>query len=203
MDRRDRIAQAALAHAGCSAVTDVPRYVDAVIRPADDNPVGRAYFCDNRALSTCGVCEMRFLGLAGCTEPECVAPYTHPLRNAFSDLRNLAARFGAWVSGGMPAPPMQRGDIWIIVNDDGGDGHMGVCVGDAVASASGWLVDTVEGGQLDARGSSTAIGGPFARHFVPRGNRLYLGARYLLGYASADRMPVPDLAATDPVQPAA
>lgn len=195
MDRRDRIVAAARAHTGCSAQQDQDRYVDAVVREADRTTDKLPYYLANPPLSTCALAALGWLRLSGCVEPECLSSYLPALghlRDAFVDLQALARRFDAWVGGGLPIALPRAGDIWIIVNEHGGDGHMGTCIADAVSAPSGFTVSTIEGGQFDGRGS-TAIGGPYARNFVNRSGRLWLGDRYLLGYASAGAMPVPEL----------
>lgn len=202
-DRRNRIAQAAAAHVGCSETTQTDLYNDVIVRPVDNKPALLGYYDRNKSLSTCALFAIGVLRLAGCTEPECVGTYFPggSMRNAMADIQALARRFGAWVSGSSgPVVPPKMGDIWIICDDHQMDAHTGVCLTDAVLTSSTdvsepggkWLVDTAEGGQFNAGdGSSSAIG-RFSRTWRNVGNRWMLGQRYLLGYASADKMPVPD-----------
>ena len=149
-------------------------------------------------MSSCGLAALGALRLAGCLEIECCGPYFPtgmPERNAVVDVQALARRFGAWVSGSAPVPQFAHGDIWIIA-DVGADAHVGICVDDAAAQPDGtWKVDTVEGGQFSGHDSSAIEQFTRAWQFV--GNRWMLGRRYLVGYASAELMPVPDDAATD------
>lgn len=202
MDRGERLAAIALAHAGCSEILHQDVYIDVVVRPVDRTPEHQAYYTENLQLSTCALTAVGLLRLAGCVEPECTETYLptgRPMRNAFVDVQTLARRCGAWVTSSPPVPTFKRGDIWIIVDPaTGGDGHMGTCTSDAILNTDGsWTVNTVEGGQLpvDAsghaqRGSSAIMA--FTRHFVRSGAHMMLGARCLLGYASAGSMPVPD-----------
>lgn len=202
-DRRDAIAQAALSHVGCSEVLHVDVYADVIIRPVDRTPQLAGYYEKNPKLSTCALFVMGVLRLAGCTADEACATYfpaAHPMRNAMADAQNLARRFGAWVTSSPPVPAMKKGDIWIIGDAQGMDAHTGVCTADAVVNPDGsWTVQTAEGGQTayDENHRPSAAGGSsgieaFTRHFVPSGNRMMDGQRFLLGYASADKMPVPD-----------
>lgn len=201
-DRRDRIAAAALAHTGCSDVLHLDIYNEVVVRPADAGEL--PYYDHDATLSTCALFAIGCLRLAGCEEPECVAPYVRPgaLRDAMVDIQTLARRFSAWVSSSPPVPPLHKADIWIIANAAGMCAHTGVCTADAIVNVDGsWTVATAEGGQFDGKGS-TAIGS-FTRTFVRSGAGMKLGQRFLLGYASADRMPIPDDLAPDPGDPPA
>jgi len=195
-DRRLRIADAARSHAGCSALLHPEVYEDLVVRPVDRVAPARTYYYANPGPSTCALAAVGALRLAGCVEPECVAPYLpagQPIRNAVVDIQRLGYRSAAWMPAGaspMRAPGM--GDIWIITNDSGGDAHVGVCVSDPVVGADGAIViETVEGGQWDGRGS-TAVQ-LFTRTFYRQGTRLRMGTRYVFGYAIADRMPIPEM----------
>lgn len=216
MDRRDRIALKALEFAGTSPCPDkdasgkfvfdrVAEYCQVGARPAD--LAGNAgavpdYYMTNKQLSTCALFAVGVLRLLGCEEPECVAPYLGPkgqgvLRDAFVDLEQLAARYGAWRPALAAGAAFGRGDVFTIVDDSGKDAHMGVCVADAKAMADRlYVVDTVEGGQLDEQGGSRAIR-RFTRSWRRVGGRLMLGARHLYGYADAGSMPVADV--NDPV----
>jgi hypothetical protein len=190
--RRDLIADAARSHAGCSALVNSGLYEDVIVRPVDRSGPARAYYFANPGPSTCALFSIGALRLAGCSEQECVAPYLGPpMRNAMVDIQRLARRFSAWCTSSPPVPPMLRGDIWIVTDDSGNDAHTGVCVEDSTVGSDGsWTVMTVEGGQFDGRGS-TAISA-FSRRFFQQGNRMRLGTRYLLGYASADKMHIPE-----------
>lgn len=191
--RGSRIADAARAHAGCSAVLLPDLYEDIVVRPTDRIAPARGYYFASPGPSTCALAAVGALRLAGCDEAECVAPYMpsgHAMRNAMVDIQTLARRFGAWVTSSPPVPPLQHGDIWIITDDIGGNAHVGVCLADATMTPGAMTVQTLEGGQFDGKGS-TALG-TFTRTFVPQGARWRLGVRYLLGYASAAKMPIPD-----------
>lgn len=201
-DRRDRIAQAAIAHSGCSALMNADVYQDVVIRPVDRVPQKLAYYDDNAKLSDCALYAIGTLRLAGCTEPECTASYLPergPMRDAMSDIQALSRRFGAWTTSSPPVPPMQKGDVWIIADQHGSDAHTGVLTEDAVVTGETMTTVGCEGGQYDGRGS-TAIA-TFKRGWKLVGGRWMLGNRYLLGYASADRMPVPDTneGSSDPI----
>jgi hypothetical protein len=194
MARRDLIAQIALAHAGASATlkTDVYRHV--VVRPADFCPPKLRYFDNNPVLETSALFVLGCLRLAGCTEPECTAshlPENGPVRNAMVDIQQLGRRFGAWVTSSPPVPIMRKGDIWIVADAVGGAAHTGICTSEAGQADDGsWSVATAEGGQPDGKGT-TAIG-TFTRSWGREGARLKLGDRYLIGYVSAERLPIPD-----------
>lgn len=216
MDRRDRIAAAALAHAGCSEVHNVDLYNEIVVRPVDRTPTVLPYYDRNPRLSTCSLTAIGALRLAGCEEPECLSTYfpaSGGMRDAFSDLQALARRFGAWTGSSPPVAPMKKGDVWVIVDAQGSDGHMGTCTDDAVVAPDGsWSVPTVEGGQVPVNDSGALVAGSsaiaafsgiHARHFVRDGARMRLGARYLLGYASAALLPIPDDLSPDPGDPPA
>jgi hypothetical protein len=77
------------------------------------------------------------------------------------------------------------------------DAHVGVCVADAVAQGDGTrVVNTVEGGQFS--GSDSSAIEAFTRTWHLVGGRWALGDRFLVGFAVADKMPVPDGFAPDP-----
>lgn len=202
-DRRDRIAAAALSHAGCSDVLHPDVYEDIVVRPVDRTAALRGYYYGNAKLSTCALTVVGAWRLAGCEEPECIESYLpagKPMRNAMADIQRLARRFdGAWVSSSPPVPPLQKGDAFVIGDATGMDGHVGIVVEDAIVTPGVWIAKTVEGGQSDGKGSSAI--GAFTRTWHFTGGRWMLGARYLLGYASAGSLPVPDDLAPDPGDP--
>jgi hypothetical protein len=201
MSKGQHVADVAQAHVDCSEVLDVDRYNDVIVRPVDRTPALIGYYDRNKSLSTCALFAIGCLRLAGCGEPECVATYFPggSMRNAMSDIQALARRFDAWVTSSGPVDPPKAGDIWIIADEHGMDAHTGVCLVDAAlgsssdanAPASTWVVDTAEGGQLAGDGGSSAVG-KFTRTFRHEGNRWALGSRFLLGYASAEKMPVVD-----------
>jgi hypothetical protein len=126
-------------------------------------------------------------------------------RNAMVDIQTMARRSGAWVPAFKAMPPLKMGDVWIIDNAVG-DAHTGVCTSDAIVQSDGsWLVETAEGGQepVDAQGravggqGSSAVkgfAGANARHIVWNAaiGKWMMGQRWLIGYASADALPVPD-----------
>ena len=209
MDRRQKIAAAALAHADCSSVLNVPLYTEAVIRPVDRTDRLHSFYFGNKDQSTCALAAVGFLRIAGCEEDECVGTYFPPSgeRNAMQDIQELAKRCGAWRAEAPDMPPMKQGDVWVIANSQGMDAHTGVCTADAVVAADvSWTVPTVEGGQVPTDEHGRAVAGEgctaqlaFTRHFVKNGARWMLGNRYLIGYASADALPVPD-DMTDPDQ---
>lgn len=199
MSPGERIAAAAAAHTGCSCVLHVDTYTDVIIRPVDRTPLKTPYYINDPKLSTCALFAIGCLRLAGCAEDECVATYLPGggrVRDAMVDIQALARRCGAWVSASSPVDPPKAGDIWIIADAQGMDAHTGVCLEDAVLvsgtslDSPSWRCKTAEGGQFDGKGS-TAVGA-FDRQFVFAGNRWKLGQRFLLGYASAAKMPVPD-----------
>lgn len=200
MSRGERIAELARAHAGCSCVLHVDIYTDVIIRPVDRTALKTPYYINDPKLSTCALFAIGALRLAGCAEDECVATYLPGggrVRDAMVDIQALARRCGAWVSANSPVAAPKAGDIWIIADAQGMDAHTGVCVEDAVPGPdSTWQAMTCEGGQFDGKGSSAI--GAFSRTFHFTGNRWMLGSRFLLGYASAEKMPVPD---DDPAPP--
>lgn len=211
MSRRDRIAKAALTHAGSSSIVQVSLYEDVVRRPADAGPAFDDFYLHNKLMSSCALFALGCLRLCGCTEPECVAPYFPkggPERDAMADIQKLARRFNAWTSASMPMDLPKAGDIWIIADENENDAHTGVCVSDAVRASSPdvnapgatFTVSTVEGGQYSGRDSSAISA--FSRTFRCVNNRWALGKpgqeRYLLGYATAGSLPVPD---DDPAPP--
>lgn len=187
-DRTQRISQIALSQAaGLSAFdADPSKYFAFITRPLDPASA-RAYYAD-KSLSTCALTVLAVWRLAGCTDTECAAPY-YPGRvgKAFSDVQTLAARYGAWTPG-KPAP-LRAGDAWVIVDAHGSDGHTGLAVGDE--NLADGTVATVEGGQLDARGGSTAIGA-FTRRLTLVGGLWMMGARHIYGVARGDLLPIPD-----------
>lgn len=199
-DRRDRIAAAALAHAGCSDVLHPDIYEDIVVRPVDRTAALRGYYFGNAQLSTCALTAVGAWRLAGCEEPECLESYLpvgKPMRNAMADVQAVARRYpGGWVTGCAPVPPLQKGDVFVIGDQHGMDGHVGVIVEDAVVTPGQWVTKTVEGGQSDGKGSSAI--GAFTRTWHFTAGRWMLGARFLLGYASAGSLPIPDGMAPDP-----
>ena len=193
-DRGSVIAAVALAHAGSSSVLHPAVYQDVVRRPADAGPMLDQFYLHNRDMSSCALFAVGCLRLAGCAEPEVCAPYFpghgQPERDAIVDIQDLARRFRAWVTASPPVPLFKAGDIWIIANAAGADGHVGVCVADATASPDGLrVVQTCEGGQYS--GSDSSAIGAFTRTWHLVANRWMLGTRYLLGYASAELLPIP------------
>jgi hypothetical protein len=100
-------------------------------------------------------------------------------------------RAGAW-DVGRPTP-LKAGDAWVITDGAGSDGHMGLAVADEAPDGT---VQTVEGGQLDSRGGSSAIGA-FTRRLRPEGagaGRVWMmGARHIYGVARCALLPIPDL----------
>jgi len=199
MDRRDRIAAAATSHAGCSDVLHPEIYEDIVVRPVDRTPALRGYYYGNAKLSTCSLTVIGAWRLAGCEEPECLESYLpagKATRDSMVDIQRVAARYGAWVSSSPPIPVMQLGDAWIISDLAGGDAHTGLCVSVPAVNPDGQITFvSIEGGQYDGKGS-TAIG-RFTRTLTREGARLKMGQRYLLGYASAGALPIPDSNAPD------
>jgi hypothetical protein len=190
------IADAALSHSNCSSrgptPDDVARYTELIIRPSDPATVpARAYYLQNQALSTCGLTVLGCWRLAGLPDAEAQGPY-YPGRigRAFADMEAVAARYGCWE----PGPPrglLLAGDVWIIVDDKGGDAHTGLCVADQ-DPADPAALKTVEGGQFDGKGS-TAIGS-FSRKLVqtafPAG-RVMMGSRHIYGVIRAAGLPIP------------
>lgn len=178
MDRGPRVAAAALAAAPWA---DVPTLLQ---RP-NDPPAARAYYATT---STCALSVLTWWRLAGMDEPEVTDAY-FPGRvgQAFANVLAVARRFGAWVPT-VPgvAPVLEAGDAWIITDDKGGDGHMGIVtarqvfVGDPLA--------TVEGGQ----GPTGLQIGAFSRHLAPSGGKWAMGSRFLLGVVRAANLPIPD-----------
>lgn len=198
MGRRERIVAAATSHAFCGAHTRLDDYIDVVVRPVDRNPRTLPFYVSNPKINTAALFAVGALRLAGCLEPECLETYfpAGGMRSAMRDLQALARRFDAWVTSSPPVPPMEAGDVWIVANEHGRDVHAGVCVCDATMAGTSMHVRCVEGGQFDGTGS-TAVAS-FARTWDFEGNRWKLGDRYLIGYASAARMPVPDSAPSTP-----
>ena len=204
MERGDKIAAAATAHAGSSSVLQPQVYLDLVRRPADCSPMLDQFYLHNKLMSSCGLAALGAIRIAGCTEPECTAPYFpghgQPERDAVADVQTLARRFSAWVSASMPMPLPQKGDVWIIADEHGGDAHVGTCISDASpgssqdvnAPAATFVIATVEGGQYS--GSDSSAIESFSRTFHLTSNRWMLGNRYLLGYASAAKLPIPETA---------
>jgi len=193
--RRDRIAQVAISHINCSATESSLAYIDVVVRPEDRTNDRIGHFVASRMFCTAALFALGCLRLAGCVEPECTATCMPggAIRNPMADIQHLARRFEGWMTSSPPVPAPHRGDIWVIADEEGSK-HAGVCVEDAVLERGTWTVKTVEGGHPDERNGSTAIRA-FDRTFIPDGARLRLGSRYLLGYARADAMPLPDAVA--------
>jgi hypothetical protein len=193
-ERGQRIADVATRHIDCSSRQNVAVYQDVVRRPSDADPMFDQFYLHNKDMSSCGLFAVGALRLAGCTEPECVAPYFPkggPERDAVADVQMLARRVGAWVTSSPPVPPFEAGDVWIVANDLGADAHVGVCVADEVAQPDGTrVVDTCEGGQFS--GSDSSAIGAFVRTWRYVGNRWMLGNRYLVGFARASSLPIPD-----------
>jgi len=208
MDIGPRLAQIALAYAPCSArgPDDAARerYAQLLIRPSDPaTTAGRAYYLQNPALSTCALAVLAFWRLAGCAVPEVVDPY-YPDRvgRAFSDVCAVAVRCGAWRVG-CPVP-LAAGDVFVLADDSGNDGHMGLVVGDQGGLEAPFA--TIEGGQFDGKGS-TAVGG-FMRRLVEGrpsastpARRWLMGSRYVIGTIDASLLPIPDLATPDTGDP--
>ena len=166
----------------------VAKYLQFLTRPLD--LASSAAYYRSPGLSTCALTVLAAWRLAGCTDLECTAPY-YPGRigKAFSDVQVLAGRYGAWEQG--KQAPLRAGDAWVIVDGQGGDGHMGLAVADEVDG----VVATVEGGQLDPRGGSTGIGA-FTRRLVRQGAGSgivwLMGARHIFGVVRAVNLPIPD-----------
>jgi hypothetical protein len=184
------VVAAALDAVGLSAFdADPAKYLSFLARPLD-LASSSAYY-RSPGLSTCALTVLAAWRLAGCTDLECTAPY-YPGRvgRAFVDVQVLAGRYGAWEHGRQA--PLKAGDAWVIVDGHGGDGHMGLAVGDEQPDGT---VATVEGGQLDPRGGSTAIGA-FTRRLVGQGagsGRVYLmGQRHIFGVVRTQNLPIPD-----------
>jgi hypothetical protein len=207
MDRRQKIVAVASSHTCCSPVLDVGLYVEAVIRPVDRTERLRGFYFNNKDLSTCAIFAVRCIGAAGCDEPECVASYLPEggvERDAMVDISVLAHRFGAWVEASPNVRPPQLGDIWIVTGVSG-DAHTGVCTSDAIVNPDGsWLVPTAEGGQVPVDAKGRIVGGcgssaqeAFVRRFVQADGLWHLGGRTLLGYVSAELLPIPDDVAVD------
>ena len=197
------IAAAAMAHVGCSATKLVDLYTDVVVRPIDR--IGRLhpFYVQDKALSTCALFCVGCWRLAGVDELETMASYFPPggpERNAFADEENLGRRFGAWVPATSAPPVISTGDAWIIADAQGGDGHTGIAVGDAMVEGNGVVsLDTVEGGQADPVGSTGT--GAFTRTLRFVGGRWMMGARFLMGWIRAEALPVPVPASTLPAPP--
>ena len=206
MDRRQKLASFATSHAGCSSVLNVEKYVEACIRPVDRAPRAHSFYFGNPTLSTCSLVVCECYEACGSEELEFVDTYLPPgggVRDSMVDVQVVARRCGAWVPASKDMSPPSQGDVWIITND-AGDAHAGICTADAVAPPNGsWTMETVEGGQMPldehgravaGQGSSAvaAFAGDKARHLAWNGSHWMMGQRYLLGYASAGKMPVPD-----------
>jgi len=201
--RGSRVAAVALAHVGCSSVLRPDVYQEIVRRPADAGPMFDAFYMHNRAMSSCALAALGALRLSGVDAPETTASYFPnggPERDAVADVQALARRCGGWVTGSAPVPPFRQGDVWIVTDGDGADAHVGLCVEDTIVQPDGsWSVKTVEGGQYS--GSDSSAIEAFVRTWRFVGGRWMLGQRFLLGYASAEKLPIPFLAAPEDVQP--
>lgn len=210
-NRGQRIAQIANAHAGSSSVQNVSTYQHIVRRPADQAPALDAFFLHNAAMSSCALTVVGAWRLAGCAEPEAVAPYFPnggPERDAMVDVGALGRRCpGGWVSASMPMPLPQTGDAFIVADEHGNDAHTGIFTSDAVhgsraavnAPGGTFTASTVEGGQYSGKDSSAI--GTFSRTFKCVANRWMLGNRYLLGYVRAEALPVSDEDPSPPSDP--
>lgn len=201
MSKGQRIADIAKAHADSSSVLHVNVYEDAVRRPADEGAALDGFFLHNAAMSSCALLLLGCWRLAGCTEPECLAPYFPkggPERDAVVDVGVLARRCHAWTTASMPMPMPKTGDAFMVANDAGGDAHVGIFTSDAVLASSRdvnapgatFTAQTVEGGQYSGKDSSAIEA--FTRTFRCVGNRWMLGDRHLLGFVSAESLPIPD-----------
>jgi hypothetical protein len=172
--------------AGHSAFDADPSfYLGLMMRPGE-GPMARLYYM-NPSLSTCALTALAVWRLVGLTDPE-VAGLYYPDRvgKAVSDVQAVGRRHGAWFPGA-PASPLLAGDVWIITDGLGNDPHVGLCVEDE-ASSNGVTVKTVEGGQTDPRGGSTAIGA-FTRRLsyegAGSGRVCAMGRRHIYGVVRA------------------
>ena len=195
------VAGIAIAHSGCSSrgptPADVDRYAERIVRPSDpQTAAARAYYLQNPSLSTCGLTVLGCWRLAGLLDAEVAGAY-YPGRvgQAFSNMETVASRYGAW-EGGAPRGLLLAGDVWIITDAAGGDGHTGIATTD-IDPATG-LVQTVEGGQADVMGSTGT--GAFTRALRLVGGVWLMGTRRLYGWTRAELLPIP--LATAPTDPA-
>lgn len=187
---RARIADIARRYVDCGDHLDVERYLDVVQRPADRNPTGRRYMTGHP--STCALFVLGVWRLFGLEEPETVEPYVRldahgglaGLRVATADMQTAAGRRGAWQAPRAGLVP-QCGDGILIDDGTGVHAHAICCVSDARPLADGsWEIDTVEGGQAPDSSYIRA----FTRRLVTARGRLWMGSRYVLGWADADRL---------------
>jgi hypothetical protein len=189
-------------YAGCSAHVDQDRYVEVVVPPAEREGNRLAPYVGAHPPATSALFVLGLYRLAGLRDER--LSIARPAGTAATDLIAIAQTCGAWAAA--PAvSPFRAGDVWIVAGPPSGF-HVGVCVSDVYVTDDGtWIVDTVEGGQLeDARGwplsasGIHAFNGADARPFVWRDGALYLGARMLLGVICADALGFPLAAEVHP-----
>jgi hypothetical protein len=198
----ERLAMLATEYAGCSAHVDQDRYVDVVVRLADRQGDRLEHFVGQHPPSSDVLFALGLYRLAGLSEGLLSVPYRCGL--AGMQLTTFAHGRSAWVDAAA-ACPFLTGDVWVVVGPPSGI-HVGVCVSDARPTDDGsWVVDTVEGGQLeDVAGwfanlsAIRAFNGAEARRFVWRDGALYLGRRVLHGVICADALGVLPIYADEP-----
>ena len=197
MDPRETLAAIAKAHAPCSSRNHEDLYTDVVIPPPDrTEPIKLNYFT-RKPPSTCGLFACGVWRLAGLTDHEITGPYV--IGTAIANIQNVAKRYNAWAPvQGVPSRLLRTGDVVLIDNGTGRDVHVMVVVGEPQDNKTFFTVDTVEGGQgPDSSGIEA-----FNRTFIRRGGRLYVGERFVIGYADPDPMPFPQPAILEVTNPA-
>lgn len=197
MDLRESIASIAKAHAPCSSRNNEALYEDVVIPPPDrTNPVKRDYFT-RKPPSTCGLFACGVWRLRGIQDKEVTGPYV--IGSAISNIEVLARRYNAWSPvSGYPSRLLRKGDVVLIDNGSGHDVHVMVIVGEPTDNGTFYTVDTVEGGQ----GPDSSAIEAFTRTFVKRAGKLYVGQRFVIGFADPDPMPFPETNIPDDPKPA-
>jgi hypothetical protein len=142
----ERLAMLATEHAGCSAHVDQARFVEAIVPPCDRGSGRLDAFVGRRPPNTSVLLPLGLYRLAGLSDKLLLSP--HQFAGAAIRLLRIASAHRAWIEGNC-ASPFQVGDVWVAFGPPTGI-HMGVCVSDALVMDDGtWVVDTVEGGQVE------------------------------------------------------
>jgi hypothetical protein len=201
LDHRQKIAAAAKAHAPCSAHVHPEVYIDIVVPPADRVPGRIEYFTGPKPPSTCALAADGALRLAGVTDQPFAGHYV--VGTAIANLDNVAAHHKA-LRLGTPDRPLHTGDISIIDDGSGKDAHVITFTGEPDATnfevehgAPGYMVDTVEGGQLPDSSGIEA----FTRSMVEQNGKVYCGHRFVVAWIDADALGIGDDTSADAGDP--
>lgn len=188
----DRIVRALLLAVGASATKNVSVFERVVVRPSDRNAEKLRYYLNDSTLSTCQLLQMAVGRLA--TGTLFVAPYMPG--NASGEQGAAYAHFGAMTTPAAGcAMPLKRSDGFWIANAAGGELHAVTCIADPIRiDDDHYTVETVEGGQEDAMGSTMTLRFSDPPRTLRRVNGLWMmGERHIIRVIDHSLLPIPYL----------